>query len=107
MKLELFFYVFAMIILIIIGSSTPFSTDVMNMIGSISGALVLIGVIFCAGALLFRRLRILRNRKTYGDQAEVIERSVQDTFIYVGKGIAVLWLLFVVIGFIETLKQYL
>ncbi len=107
MNLELFFYVFATIILIVFGINTPFSTDIVNMVSSVSGGLILIGIIFCAGALLFRRVKISRNRKAYGNEAEVVERSVRDTVIYVAKGIAGLWLLFVVIGFIETLKQHI
>ncbi len=107
MNIELFFYVFATIILIVFGINTPFSTDIVNMVGSVSGGLILIGIIFCAAALLFRRIKILRNRKAYGDQAEVVERSVRDTVLYVAKGITGLWLLFVVIGFIETLKQHI
>lgn len=106
-KLELFFYVFAVVILIIIGVSTRFTNDFVDIVSGISGALSLLGVIICAAALLLRRVKIYRNRKVFGDQAEVVERSVADTVIYVAQGIAGLWVLFVVVGILESLKQYL
>jgi hypothetical protein len=106
-KIELFFYVFSTVILIIIGVYKRFSDDFINLVGSVSGALVLMGIVATAVALLWRRVSIRLNKSTYGDKAEVVERSVADTVIYVAKGVAGVWVLLVVIGFIELLKQHI
>lgn len=106
-KLETFLYVLAAAIVVVMVSGTAFSYDLMNIVGAISGALSLVGVLACAAALLWRRFRIRLNRKVFGDKADVLERSVPETVVYVAKGIAGLWVLFVVIGFIELLRQRL
>jgi len=106
-KLETFIYVFAATIVVVIVSGTAFAAELMNIVGAISGALSLVGVLACAASLLWRRIRIRQNRKLFGGKAEVLERSVPETVVYVSKGIAGLWVLFVVIGFIELLQQRL
>jgi hypothetical protein len=107
MKIELFFYVFAIIILIVFGRNTSFSTDFLNLIGNLSGVLALLGIVACAVALLWRRIKILNNRKTFGDKAEAVESNVSETVFYVFKVMVGIWLILVAIGFVETLKQYL
>lgn len=106
-KSEAFIYVLATLLLLAILSNTAFSSDFMNVVGAVSGALSFVGVLACAAALLWRRLKIRNNRKVFGDKAEALERSISETVVYIAKGIAGLWLLFVVIGFIERLRQHL
>lgn len=106
-RLEIFIYVLAILIVASMVTDTGFSSDFMNIVGAISGALSFIGVIACAVTLLWRRVKIRSNRKVFGDKADIVERSVEETVIYVAKGVAALWLLFVVIGFFEMLRQQL
>lgn len=106
-KLELFFYVSAAIILIVIGVNTSFSHDFVNLVGSVSGVVVLLGIVFAALALLWRRVKIRRKRTAYGDKAESVERSVNETLIEVAKGFVLLWFLLIIGGTLATIKQYL
>lgn len=104
---EKFIYVCAAVIVIIVGVNTSFSNDFVNLVGAVSGALVMLGIVAAAVALLWRRIRIRRNRSVFGDKAEIVERSVDETLIYVAKAFVGLWFLLVVIGLLETAKQHL
>ncbi len=107
LRTEKITYVCAVVIIVIMGSNTRFSYDYLNLVGAVSGALVMLGIVAAAVALLWRRIRIRRNRSVYGDKAESVERSVDETLMYVAKGFIGLWFLFVVIGLLETIKQHL
>jgi hypothetical protein len=100
-------FILATLIISIVGWNTSFSDDFINLVAAVSGALVMLGIVAAAAALLWRRIRIRRNRSVYGDKAEIVERSVDETLIYVAKGFVGLWFLLVVIGLFETLKQHL
>jgi hypothetical protein len=104
-KLEKLIYVCAGVVIVIIGANTNFSNKFFDLVGAASGASVTLGIFAAALALLWRRARIRRNRSLYGEKAEIIERSVDETLIAVAKGVIGLWLLIVVVGALELLRQ--
>ena len=106
-KSEIAIYVCAAAIIAIFVSETPFSNDFINLVGGISAALVLIGFVALAAALLLRRFKIWNNRKLYKEKAEAVEPSQEETVKKVIYIFAIAWCALVIVGTIKTLIQSL
>lgn len=106
-NLEIVIYACAGLIVLIFSTHKNFANDYLSFLLLMSGALVMFGIVITALALLWRRIKIWKNRNKFGDKAEEVESSVEEVLASVIKGVAVLWLLLVVGGFFEKMIQHI